>query len=134
MSNQAPSRRYTQYLMPLVIASALIYQTYFVPFDSSRPISLADAHKLPAQYKNFLVIGASYNDNAHSRKLEHAASLRDYYPFNLFGGRYSNGPVAVSFDLISSVLRSIRTDAVLGRIFSPIWSSAYKLCLWTFYY
>lgn len=34
-------------------------------------------------------------DNAHPRLPEHAGSLRDTFPYNLYGGRYANGKIAV---------------------------------------
>lgn len=41
-------------------------------------------------------------DNAHPRAKEYAASLRDYYPWNKWVGRYCNGPVGVEY-IVSNV-------------------------------
>ncbi|GAA5995252.1 uncharacterized protein JCM10292_005057 [Rhodotorula paludigena] len=48
-------------------------------------------------YSALVAVGASYTDNAHWRDSKYAGSLRDYAPYNKYGGRYSNGPVAVEY-------------------------------------
>lgn len=48
-------------------------------------------------YSSLVAIGASYTDNAHPRAAEYASSLRQYYPYDRYGGRYSNGIVAVEY-------------------------------------
>ncbi|GAA6049188.1 hypothetical protein JCM3770_003300 [Rhodotorula araucariae] len=55
-------------------------------------------------YTALVAVGASYTDNAHSRDSKYAGSLRDYHPYNKYGGRYSNGPVAVEY-LVQSGLK-----------------------------
>ncbi|GAA5853060.1 hypothetical protein JCM8547_000187 [Rhodosporidiobolus lusitaniae] len=53
-------------------------------------------------YSALVAVGASYTDNAHSRDAAYAGSLRQYWPYNKFDGRYSNGPVAVEYMVGSS--------------------------------
>ncbi|BGP03099.1 hypothetical protein JCM10021v2_006821 [Rhodotorula toruloides] len=48
-------------------------------------------------YSSLVAFGASYTDNAHARAPQHAGSLRQYAPYSKYGGRYSNGPVAVEY-------------------------------------
>lgn len=36
-------------------------------------------------------------DNGHARDEAYTSSLRQYYPYQQYGGRYSNGPVAVEW-------------------------------------
>ncbi|KAM0791076.1 hypothetical protein ACM66B_004367 [Microbotryomycetes sp. NB124-2] len=81
----------------------------FVPLSDTSPDSPAVASqqsstpstsvKLVAAnfYSAVVAVGASYTDNAHSRDKKYADSLRQYYPFNKYGGRYTNGPVAVEY-------------------------------------
>ncbi|BGP34997.1 hypothetical protein JCM10296v2_006821 [Rhodotorula toruloides] len=48
-------------------------------------------------YSSLVAFGASYTDNAHARAPQYAGSLRQYAPYSKYGGRYSNGPVAVEY-------------------------------------
>ncbi|BGP11014.1 GDSL esterase/lipase [Rhodotorula toruloides] len=48
-------------------------------------------------YSSLVAFGASYTDNAHARAPQYAGSLRQYEPYSKYGGRYSNGPVAVEY-------------------------------------
>ncbi|GAA5913072.1 hypothetical protein JCM6882_005554 [Rhodosporidiobolus microsporus] len=59
-------------------------------------------------YSALVAIGASYTDNAHSRDAKYAGSLRDYYPYNKYGGRYSNGPVAVEYMVQSGISPALK--------------------------
>ncbi|GAA5972987.1 hypothetical protein JCM11641_000352 [Rhodosporidiobolus odoratus] len=59
-------------------------------------------------YTALVAIGASYTDNAHSRDSAYAGSLRNYWPYNKYGGRYSNGPVAVEYMVDSSVSPALK--------------------------
>ncbi|BGP19587.1 hypothetical protein JCM10213_009320 [Rhodosporidiobolus nylandii] len=59
-------------------------------------------------YSALVAIGASYTDNAHPRSSANAGSLRDYYPYNKYGGRYSNGPVAVEYMVQSGISPALK--------------------------
>ncbi|KAM0754396.1 hypothetical protein T439DRAFT_376882 [Meredithblackwellia eburnea MCA 4105] len=48
-------------------------------------------------YTSLVAFGASYTENAHARDQKYKSSLRDYAPFNKYGGRYTNGMVAVEY-------------------------------------
>ncbi|KAK4046241.1 hypothetical protein OIV83_006220 [Microbotryomycetes sp. JL201] len=48
-------------------------------------------------YSAVVAVGASYTDNAHARDKKYADSLRQYYPFDKYGGRYTNGKVGVEW-------------------------------------
>ncbi|BGP34996.1 hypothetical protein JCM10296v2_006820 [Rhodotorula toruloides] len=48
-------------------------------------------------YTALVAFGASYTDNAHARPAKYAGSLRHYAPYDKYGGRYTNGPVAVEY-------------------------------------
>ncbi|GAA5968106.1 hypothetical protein JCM21900_000091 [Sporobolomyces salmonicolor] len=59
-------------------------------------------------YSALVAIGASYTDNAHARSSQYSSSLRNYYPYNKWGGRYSNGPVAVEYMVDASVSPALK--------------------------
>ncbi|KAM0747336.1 hypothetical protein T439DRAFT_305693 [Meredithblackwellia eburnea MCA 4105] len=48
-------------------------------------------------YGTVVAFGASYTDNAHPRSSAYAGSLRNYFPYSQYGGRYTNGQVAVEY-------------------------------------
>ncbi|GAA5964667.1 hypothetical protein JCM3765_004345 [Sporobolomyces pararoseus] len=58
-------------------------------------------------YSAVVAVGASYTDNGHSRSSQYSSSLRDYYPYNKYGGKYTNGKVAVEWMVDSSVSPSL---------------------------
>lgn len=76
-------------------------------------------------YTGLVVFGASYNgpfsytdcpfcwalnltrersDNAHPRAAQYANTLRQYFPYSNYGGRYCNGPVAVEQAVTLNIL------------------------------
>lgn len=90
--------------------------------DRAAVASIAALNHSPGYYSTVIAFGASYTgklykyiytislismffeakekfllflDNAHARASQYSGSLRNYWPFTLYGGRYANGPVAV---------------------------------------
>ncbi|GAA5826664.1 hypothetical protein JCM11251_002842 [Rhodosporidiobolus azoricus] len=59
-------------------------------------------------YSALVAIGASYTDNAHSRDGKYADSLRHYYPYDKYSGRYSNGEVAVEYMVKSDISPALK--------------------------
>ncbi|KAK4052614.1 hypothetical protein OIO90_004242 [Microbotryomycetes sp. JL221] len=59
-------------------------------------------------YSALVAIGASYTDNAHPRDQKYKDSLRQYWPFDKYGGRYTNGPVAVEHMVDQATLPKLK--------------------------
>ncbi|GAA6059031.1 hypothetical protein JCM10212_001256 [Sporobolomyces blumeae] len=59
-------------------------------------------------YSALVAIGASYTDNAHARSDKHASSLRQYYPYDEYDGKYTNGKVAVEYMVDPSISPSLK--------------------------
>jgi hypothetical protein len=62
-------------------------------------------------------------DNGHSRAAEYIGSLRQYYPYSSYGGRYSNGPVAAEY-MVSGATKPVlpkgtKAIKLLNCAFSP---------------
>ncbi|GAA5874132.1 hypothetical protein JCM16303_005751 [Sporobolomyces ruberrimus] len=54
-------------------------------------------------YSALVAVGASYTDNGHKRDSQYSSSLRNYAPYNSYGGKYTNGKVAVEWMVDSSI-------------------------------
>ncbi|GAA5910020.1 uncharacterized protein JCM6883_000524 [Sporobolomyces salmoneus] len=54
-------------------------------------------------YSAVVAVGASYTDNGHKRDSKYSSSLRNYHPYDKYGGKYTNGKVAVEWMVDSSV-------------------------------
>jgi hypothetical protein len=67
-------------------------------------------------------------DNAHPRSSEYAGSLRDYYPYNKYGGRYSNGDVAVQY-MVEAGLKPALKQQSGGVTLLDCASPSFSLCL-----
>ncbi|GAA5926076.1 uncharacterized protein JCM15063_005200 [Sporobolomyces koalae] len=61
-------------------------------------------------YSAVVAVGASYTDNGHPRSSQYSGSLRQYYPYNKYGGKYTNGKVAVEYMVDSSVSPSLKSN------------------------
>lgn len=69
-----------------------------LPPSASAATKAAVATLTPAKFYTALVaFGASYTDNGHARLAAYAGSLRQYYPYSKYGGKYANGKVAVEY-------------------------------------
>ncbi|GAA6036406.1 hypothetical protein JCM8097_001705 [Rhodosporidiobolus ruineniae] len=66
-----------------------------------------------AYYSAIVAVGASYTDNGHARASEYAGSLRDYYPYNKYGGKYTNGQVAVEYMAQSTLSPALKQSAAV---------------------
>ncbi|GAA5858086.1 hypothetical protein JCM8547_005647 [Rhodosporidiobolus lusitaniae] len=66
------------------------------------------------EYSSLVAFGASYTDNAHPRSAANKGSLRFYWPYEQWGGRYTNGQVAVEWMVNSTA------SPVLGKNVSLI--------------
>lgn len=66
-------------------------------------------------YSALVAFGASYTDNAHARNASYADSLRNYYPYTKYGGKYTNGKVTVEYMVAgaSPALKRGTANAVL---------------------
>ncbi|GAA5913064.1 hypothetical protein JCM6882_005552 [Rhodosporidiobolus microsporus] len=53
--------------------------------------------KVANYYSALVAFGASYTDNAHPRDAIYNGTVRDYYPYSNYGGRYTNGLIAVEY-------------------------------------
>ncbi|GAA6009582.1 hypothetical protein JCM10207_004111 [Rhodosporidiobolus poonsookiae] len=62
-------------------------------------------------YTAVVAVGASYTDNGHARDAKYAGSLRDYYPYNKYGGKYTNGQVAVEYMVQSTLSPALKYQA-----------------------
>ncbi|BGP12967.1 hypothetical protein JCM10213_006606 [Rhodosporidiobolus nylandii] len=78
------------------------------PVHTSAPSSL---FSVSASYSALVAFGASYTDNAHSRSSANADSLRDYYPYDKYDGRYGNGPVAVEYMVQSDISPALNAES-----------------------
>ncbi|GAA6014664.1 hypothetical protein JCM11491_000186 [Sporobolomyces phaffii] len=54
-------------------------------------------------YSAVVAVGASYTDDGHKRDSQYSSSLRNYYPYSKYGGKYTNGKVAVEWMVDSSI-------------------------------
>ncbi|KPV72660.1 uncharacterized protein RHOBADRAFT_55748 [Rhodotorula graminis WP1] len=65
-------------------------------------------------YSALVALGASYTDNAHWREPQYAGSLREYWPYEQWGGRYANGKVAVEYLAEAGLKQSSSGVKLLG--------------------
>ncbi|POY76407.1 hypothetical protein BMF94_0605 [Rhodotorula taiwanensis] len=72
--------------------------------------------KQRVSYSTLVAFGASYTDNAHWRSNANSGSLRNYAPWSTWGGRYSNGPVAVEYMVDPTVSPALPQNAYGGSV------------------
>ncbi|KAM0747335.1 hypothetical protein T439DRAFT_383462 [Meredithblackwellia eburnea MCA 4105] len=88
--------------------------------------------KAPSQasyYSTLIAFGASYTGavvqhNAHSRADQYASSIRNYFPYTLGGGRYSNGPVAVEYMAMSNTTPPLNANKATIKLIDYAYGGA----------
>lgn len=75
-------------------------------------------------YSSLVAFGASYTDNAHPRNAEYASSLRNYWPYSKYGGRYQNGPVAVEQMVSSNISPKLKQSTQGIKLFDQAYGGS----------
>lgn len=65
-----------------------------------------------------------HSDNGHARAAQYSSSLRNYYPYSKFGGKYSNGMVAVEYMVDSNTSPALkRSGSNLPKLLDCEWGA-----------
>ena len=78
--------------------------------------STCDTDEKAPFYSSLVAIGASFTDDGHPRFAKWNATLRQYYPYSLYEGKYTNGKIAVEYTVNSSTSPPLKHDKGKGIV------------------